>query len=674
MQITKTLSILATLLSLSLSAGAQVAGVSTDQVPYSNDYGFGLDLSFVRSSEQRGQVFYDTDAAAKSPWEIFRSHGYNWGRLMICNEPSRLGQGIDYVVEGAKSLKAHGYHFALDYMISDGWSNPMTQPMPQAWKDLTPKELEKAMYDFVYSTMSRLKAEGVLPEIVQIGNEISNGTLWPSGRVFYGEAKKDKSNWAQFTAYIKAGIKAVKDVSASSQIMLHADFGGDVGFSEVFFSKMREYGVDFDIAGFSYYPWSHGTLMDFRDNLAYVTSEFGKKVMVIETGYYSTPSTYFELSGHKGPFPETPEGQKQWFRAVNDVVMAVPGNMGLGTFWWEPMQRGRGFFDDETGVVKPIVDAFEDLTMPAVRPDGNPRVWDFEKELYRDPVYGGPTDPMVCYNPTTDSWYMYYTSRRSNVTGLKGVEWVHGTPIGMAESKDGGASWTYIGDAEIDYHPDKNPTYWAPEVIYHEGLFHMYLTYVPGVFEDWGHPRDIVHLTSRDGRSWKTESVLPLSTHKVIDACIYPLPNGGWRLWYNEETDNKSIYYADTPDLYHFTDKGKVKTIEAKGEGPNVFELGGQYFMIVDEWKGLSVYSSSDLENWTKQEGAYLIDGQNGQDKGNHADVQTTPDGRAFMFYFTDVRPGKGHDVRVAELRLDRSGRLRCDSRSICAVNLDSGK
>jgi arabinogalactan endo-1,4-beta-galactosidase len=266
-------------------------------------------------------------------------------------------------------------------MISDGWSNPMTQPIPKSWQELSPKQLEKAMYDFVFDTMDRLRKEGLLPEIVQIGNEISNGTLWPSGRVFYGDEKRDKSNWLQFTSYIKAGIQAVRDVDKEGKvrIMIHVDFGGDIGFSDTFFTKMEEYGVEYDIAGFSFYPWSHGTLMDLRDNLAFVTKRFGKPVIVVETGFYSVPSRYFERNGNIAAFPETPEGQKQWFQAVNDIVMAVPDNMGLGVFWWEPMFRGRGFFDDETHVVKPVVDAFRRYTMPPVRTDGNPRVWDFDE-------------------------------------------------------------------------------------------------------------------------------------------------------------------------------------------------------------------------------------------------------------------------------------------------------
>ena len=302
--------------------------------------------------------------------------------------------------------------------------------------------------------------------------------------------------------------------------------------------------------------------------------------------------------------------------------------------------------------------------------------------LYIDPIYNGSTDPMVCYNPVTGTYFMYYTSRRSNVPGLGGIESVHGSPIGMAESKDGGVTWEYVGDAVIDYHPDENPTYWAPEVIYEKDRFHMFLSYVPGIFNDWNHPRDIVHLTSRDGRNWHTESVLPVADHKVIDACVSRLPDGTWRMWYNNEKDNKSTYYADSKDLYNWVDKGKLD-IDSKGEGPNVFTLKGRNYMIIDEWKGLSVFTSDDFNVWTKQDGRYLIDGQDGQKRGNHADVEVV-DGHAYMFYFSSIiekepetgrmRPRRGSAVYVAELVTDADGRLVCDTEAPCPINLMADK
>ena len=374
----KSILMFAALLSCAVLSGQKVT-FPQGQLPYDNPYAFGQDLSFVLSAEKRGGVWYDTDGTQKSPWKIFRDHGYNWGRLMICNEPSRLGQTLDYVVEGAKKLKENDIHFALDFMMSDGWSNPMTQPTPSSLRDMTHKQRVDAFYDYVHNVIKTLRDAGVQPEIVQVGNEISNGAFWPDGRVYYGPEKRAQSHWKYFTDYIKAGIKAIRDVDPRIGVMLHVDFGGDLEMSEIFFDKMKQYKVGYDCIGFSFYPWSHGTLMDLRDNLYYVIEKYRKPVYVIETGFYSVPSQYFERKGIRAAFPETPEGQKQWFQAVNEIVMAAPYNLGRGVFWWEPMQRGRGCFDDQTRKAKPILEAFEKYAFPLDRTDGNPRIWDFEE-------------------------------------------------------------------------------------------------------------------------------------------------------------------------------------------------------------------------------------------------------------------------------------------------------
>ncbi|HPU57124.1 MAG TPA: glycosyl hydrolase, partial [Verrucomicrobiota bacterium] len=159
------------------------------------------------------------------------------------------------------------------------------------------------------------------------------------------------------------------------------------------------------------------------------------------------------------------------------------------------------------------------------------------KPLFRDPIYDGAADPVVIWNRAEKKWFMFYTNRRASQTnGVSGVEWVHGTKIGIAESSDGGATWTYRGTADIR-HGGEGMTHWAPEVIEHDGLYHMYLTFVPGIFSNWGHPRDILHLTSTNLLNWKYESTLKLAADRVIDACVLRLSDGTWRMWYNNERD-----------------------------------------------------------------------------------------------------------------------------------------
>jgi beta-xylosidase len=298
------------------------------------------------------------------------------------------------------------------------------------------------------------------------------------------------------------------------------------------------------------------------------------------------------------------------------------------------------------------------------------------KPLYRDPVYDGAADPVVVWNKAEKKWFMFYTNRRANVQGLDGVTWVHGTRIGIAESKDG-ARWTYRDTADIAYRPQEGYTHWAPEVLEHNGVYHMYLTYVPGVFSNWQHPRFIVHLTSANLLQWKYESTLNLVNDKVIDACVAPLPQGGWRMWYNNEKDGKSIYYADSEDLYHWTDKGKV--IGDRGEGPKVFAWQGYYWMVKDDWAGLGVYRSIDMNTWQKQTNRLLDSAGTGPEDasiGGHPDVVVSGN-RAYVYYFIHPNrnaPDDGYEkrrslIQVVELKFE-NGWLTCNRNETTYVKL----
>ena len=294
------------------------------------------------------------------------------------------------------------------------------------------------------------------------------------------------------------------------------------------------------------------------------------------------------------------------------------------------------------------------------------------KPVYHDPIYDGAADPVLIWNKQAKKWWMFYTNRRATDSAATGVTWVHGTRIGIAESGDG-ATWAYLDTAAIDYHPNPQYTYWAPDVVEDgNGQYHMFLTYVPGVFTDWNHPRTIVHLTSADLRHWQYQSTLPLATEKVIDASVYHLPNGTWRLWYNNEKDHKYTYYADSPDLQHWQDKGLA--LSQRGEGPKVFKWHNQYWMLIDEWRGLGVFTSTDLLHWQAQPERLLEAPGRGPDDqaiGGHPDVVVQGD-RAYLYYFT--HPGRSKDnpapdnstaarrsvVQVTELRY-KDGKLTCD-------------
>jgi GH43 family beta-xylosidase len=307
------------------------------------------------------------------------------------------------------------------------------------------------------------------------------------------------------------------------------------------------------------------------------------------------------------------------------------------------------------------------------------------KPLFRDPVTDGAADPVVVWNPARQRWWMFYTSRRANDAGLPAIAWVHGTKIGIAESADHGATWQYVGTADIDLPASlggSEPTHWAPDVVRApDGTWHMFLTVVPGVFTDWKHPRRIVHLTSTDLRSWRNAQALTLGSERVIDASIAALPGGGWRMWYNNEADGKSIWTADSPDLATWTDRGKAIGDQA-GEGPKVFRWRGAWWMITDVWKGLAVYRSDDARTWRRQPSNLLATPGKGLDDGvigGHADVVVCG-GRAFLFYFThpgrtagfetaDTPAQRRSSIQVVELK-EEGGVLSADRNAETWVNL----
>lgn len=293
--------------------------------------------------------------------------------------------------------------------------------------------------------------------------------------------------------------------------------------------------------------------------------------------------------------------------------------------------------------------------------------------LYRDPVHDGAADPTLIHNRHTGEWWMFYTNRRAGTPPIDDVSWVHGTDIGIASSADGGATWLYRGIAEgLDTEPGRH-TYWAPEIVDDGTEYHMFVSVIRGVPSRWeGHPREIRHYTSHDLFSWTYRSTLSLSSRKVIDACVLPLPTGGYRMWYKDEADHQHTYAADSADLAHWTVRGPAVEC-SEHEGPNVFAFGGSYWMLVDEWHGLRVLRSRDLETWEPQ-GLVLDRPGRGTDDatyGLHADVVTSELG-AFVFYFTHPErsdEGRAHhsayhdrrtSIHVARLRLS-GDTLVCD-------------
>ncbi|RXK54567.1 arabinogalactan endo-1,4-beta-galactosidase [Oleiharenicola lentus] len=344
------------------SQGASLLLLALAPLPAAHDYAIGADLSFLKQAEERGVQFKD-GGVVKPGLQIFRDHGYNWIRLRLFHTPSTqprpLPNDLAYTIALAQEAKARGMKFLLNYHYSDTWADPAKQYPPKAWATLDSAALVTAVHDYTRDTIAAFRAAGVLPDMVQIGNEVTPGMLWPHGKL--------PENWDTFAALLKAGIAGVEAGRGDGprpHIMLHIEKSGDRERTRWFFDHLKQRGVEFDAIGQSYYPWWHGSLLDLRDTLAFMAETYRKDIYLVEVAYNWRPTEYL---GEPAPFPETPEGQRDFLDEVHRAVLATPHGLGKGVFWWEPAVplqtriASRGMFDAD-GNALPVITVFDRWT------------------------------------------------------------------------------------------------------------------------------------------------------------------------------------------------------------------------------------------------------------------------------------------------------------------------
>ena len=315
--------------------------------------------------------------------------------------------------------------------------------------------------------------------------------------------------------------------------------------------------------------------------------------------------------------------------------------------------------------------------------------------LYDDPVWHGFSDPAVVWMPDKGEkgeYWMYYTQRRASLENADGVDWVHGSAIGIATSPDG-LKWNYNGTIQgyiIDEGVEKslsepvkdNVTWWAPTVFWQGGngiagggengdTLHMYVTYVHGIFSSWRGDRTIEHFTSKDGINWTYVSSLPLPSRRAIDPSVYKI-DGKWYLWYKNEADGSRIYRASSSDLNSWEDLGN-SDIGRGHEAPFIWYWQDNYWVLNDHGNGLDAWRSKDgLSGW-EFNANLLTEDQTGKRKldsgtGHHPWVilQAPASGsylpgqeQLVLFYFT--HDGKKTYLQMAEISISDDGKLVCD-------------
>ncbi|MBZ0255181.1 arabinogalactan endo-1,4-beta-galactosidase, partial [bacterium] len=239
---------------------------------------------------------------------------------------------------------------------SDTWADPGKQYVPKAWETKTHEELVQAVFEYTRDSIMAFREAEVLPDMVQIGNEIINGMLWPDGKL--------PENWDQLAELIEAGINGVEAGRGNGprpKIMIHIDQGANWKSTKYFFDKWNSYRVDYDVIGQSYYPWWHGSLLDLKENFYNMATIYDKDIILVEMAYNCEPAEYKDKPA---PFPESPDGQREFLDEVNRIVLNTPHNRGTGIFWWEPATRrgGRRTMFDREGNALPVLSVFDRFT------------------------------------------------------------------------------------------------------------------------------------------------------------------------------------------------------------------------------------------------------------------------------------------------------------------------
>jgi len=349
----------------------------------------GADISSLaggRGGGRGGPVAYQENGEQAPEFAIMMKHGWKAFRLRVFVSPVRSApnNSLENTLPLAKQIKAAGGTFMLDIHYSDTWADPQHQETPVAWRDLDVAGLEKRVEEYSKDVITQLKDAGAMPDMVQVGNEITGGMLWPSGylkvppstvKLDAGQIRGtipdpyvDAQQWANLTRFIKAGVKGVRAGAGSSpvKIVMHIDCGGDWGVTKWWFDHLTEAKVDYDVIGQSFYPRWHGTPALLQENIVETARRYKKPVMVVETGYPQSGGEQLTAGNKYNLWPGTQDGQLQF---MVDLVNTVKRAGGTGVFYWAPEgSRGNGMWNAD-GSPAPSIFVLDNLTKLTGNPE-----------------------------------------------------------------------------------------------------------------------------------------------------------------------------------------------------------------------------------------------------------------------------------------------------------------
>jgi len=358
--------------SVTLSPEYEVTlSVGKKKLTRSPKFVLGADISFL-AAPGRGRyarkLTYQEHGKPSDELTILANHGWKAFRLRVFVSPVRRApdNSLENTIPLAKRIKASGALFSLDFHFSDTWADPQHQDIPVAWRGLSFDSLENRVEAYASNVITQLRNAGAMPDWVQIGNEITRGTLWPLAQVQipgstqynppepYDEAKQ----WDHLTRIIKAAIRGVKSAAGNTppRIVIHIDQGANWPVTKWFFDHLEAAHVDYDILAESFYPeWHHGTLEGLWANMIQCANRYNKDFLVAETGYDSSRVK----NNEDMLWPVTPEGRLQFMADIINTVRKGPN--GIGVLYWAP-ERGVWNDDGSPGPTVFVLDSLATLT------------------------------------------------------------------------------------------------------------------------------------------------------------------------------------------------------------------------------------------------------------------------------------------------------------------------
>ncbi|EOC9242581.1 arabinogalactan endo-beta-1,4-galactanase [Enterobacter cloacae] len=344
------------LLAVCLSCGLAASAFAADAVktrPFNAmpaDFIKGADISTLLEAEQHGAKFYNQNGQQLDAIAILKANGVNYVRLRLWVDPQdasgkTYGGGsnnLENTIALAKRVKAQGLKLLLDFHYSDFWTDPGKQFKPKAWEKMDYPQLKTAIHDYTRDTIARFKQEGVLPDMVQIGNEINGGMLWPEGKS-WGQGGGEFDRLAGLLNAAISGLKENLTGGEQVKIMLHLAEGTKNDTFRWWFDEIAKRDVPFDIIGLSMYTYWNGPISALKANMDDISRRYNKDVIVVEAAYGYTldncdnAENSFQAKEEKdGGYPGTVQGQYDYIHDLMQSVIDVPDHRGKGIFYWEP--------------------------------------------------------------------------------------------------------------------------------------------------------------------------------------------------------------------------------------------------------------------------------------------------------------------------------------------------